>query len=102
MTTEGGCTSKIVKIAKNEVFLLNKVQKMTKQNFFFIKSKMLTIYDFHIDFQFRAHRSLPRDYRHSGAPPGTWNGSSPQWFEAKIDFSIPGPSFWVIATVDIC
>ena len=42
-------------------FFTKKVQKMSNKNFFFIKYKMLTVYGFHVDFQFRAQKWLPRD-----------------------------------------
>ena len=45
-----------LKINKNGHFSLNKVQKMSNKNFFLIKYKMLTVYGFHMDFQFRAQK----------------------------------------------
>ena len=49
------------KFPKNEQISLNKVQKMTNKIIFSIKSKMLTVYGFHMDFQFWAQKWLPRD-----------------------------------------
>ena len=46
-----------LKYWKNVDFLLNKVRKIANKNYFMIKYKMLYIYDFHIDFQFRAKKS---------------------------------------------
>ena len=40
------------KLSKNGQFPLNKVPKITNKKIFPIKSKMFTIYDFHIDFHF--------------------------------------------------
>ena len=48
------------KLSKNGQFSLHKVQKMTNKYFFTIKSKMLTIYDFHIDFHFWVHLTTLR------------------------------------------
>ena len=53
-------------IDKNHYFgliLLNKVGKITNKKIFFIKYKILTAYGFHIDFQFRDQKSLPRDFQ---------------------------------------
>ena len=60
--------------SKNWQFSENKVWKMTDKFFFPIKYKMLTVYGFHIDFQFWAKMSLPRDLQMDMAPPGSWNG----------------------------
>ena len=56
--------------------LLNKVKKIIKDQFFFIKSKMLRMYGFHINFQFPAHKSLPRDLQMALALPGQSKWSS--------------------------
>ena len=59
-------------IDKNHYFgliLLNKVGKITNKIFFFIKYKILTAYGFHIDFQFRDQKSLPRDLKMELATP---------------------------------
>ena len=59
-------------IDKNHYFgliLLNKVGKITNKKFFFIKYKILTAYGFHIDFQFRDQKSLPRDLKMELATP---------------------------------
>ena len=62
------------KSLKKWQFSVNKVWKMTNKIYFPIKYKMLTVYGFHIDFQFWAKMSLPRDLQMDMAPPGSWNG----------------------------
>ena len=70
------------KLSENCQFSLNKVQKITNNQNFFIKSKLLTICGFHIDFQFPAQKWLPRDFqRHLAHPwhlawPSTRQGES--------------------------
>ena len=49
------------KLSKKGQFSLNKVRKMANKNIFSIKYEMITVYGFHIDFQFRGQLSLPRD-----------------------------------------
>ena len=44
------------KLSENGQFSPNKVQKITNNQIFFIKSKFLRIYGFHIDFQFPAQK----------------------------------------------
>ena len=44
------------KLSKNVVFLLNKVKKIIKDQKNLIKSKLLRMYDFHVDFQFGAQK----------------------------------------------
>ena len=41
------------KLSKNGQFLLNEVKKISNDEIFLIKYKMLRMYDFHIDFQFQ-------------------------------------------------
>ena len=58
----------------NEQFLLHKVQKMTNKFLFSIKSKMLTIYGFHMDFKFWSKKVLPRDFQMRLTHPWLWEG----------------------------
>ena len=51
----------LTEISKKGPFSLNQVGKMTNKTFFPIKSKMFPVWDFHISFQFRPKKWLPRD-----------------------------------------
>ena len=53
-------TNFLSKLSKNGQFSQNKVPKITNKKFFPIKSKMFTIYDFHIDFHFQVHLTTLR------------------------------------------
>ena len=50
----------LLKLSENGQFSLNKVQKITNKKVFPIKSKMYTIYDFHIYFHFQVHLTTLR------------------------------------------
>ena len=66
---------------KNGQLLLNKVQKMTNKIFFLIRYKMLTIYGFHIDFQFWTQKWLPWDLQMSQTPRYLFSGLASLWMD---------------------
>ena len=51
------------KLTKMGKFSLNEVKKITNKHVFLVKYKICTVYGFHIYFQFRAQKWLPRDYQ---------------------------------------
>ena len=57
------------KLPKNEHFLLHEVSKITNNQKILREWKMLRICGFHIDFQFWAQKSLPRDLQMDMASP---------------------------------
>ena len=75
----------LLKLSKNGEFLLYKVLKIIKDQFFFVKSKLLRMYNFHIDFQFLAQKWLPRTSRCIWPTPGTGQGLAPTRLGQKVN-----------------
>ena len=67
------------KLLKNGQFLVNKVNKITKDELFFKIYKMCRMYDFHINFQFWGKTALPRDFQMGMAHPWQFLGLWSQW-----------------------
>ena len=58
------------KLFKNGRFLLNKVKKKSQETkIFFIKSKLLRMWDFHIDFHFSGQKVTPMGLPDASGPP---------------------------------
>ena len=88
----------MVKILENEEILQNKVKKITKDQKNFKSSKMLKMYDFHMNFQFRVLYRLPRDLQIAQTYPlqSKWS-STYQGGSRKSMFDFQG-SLWITSS----
>ena len=78
------------KLTKLGIFSLNKVWKITNKNKFLMKYKMITVYGFHIDFQFHGQMSLPRDLQMLMSSSWLWIGLTSWLWDFWSRFLFPG------------